>query len=365
MPSGRPEPQDRSSAGMKVNLVFSTTIFELLAWANLQDVQKVLETHRIGDVPVDDPDWPADELLHRRWTSVDNLPLSVVVLNKETEIDFIATRAVIERHRHKSNWFDVNHNLLEKSERINVIESDVFFFSWNDRVFCVPLTKSSNKLNRLIRDMLQEEIWGPVVVSPSDFCLPSDGFYWMFKVFKFGDRRLSEEPEIRINGLSGYDGHLSTDISHTVSGKGNKIYEVLATMAFLFSNESIDSIKATLLTKDAQFLVVIWSDGSIEIEEADCRAPWLRGRVGVERQALIVHEVYGTLLPTIVKVFEQKRSNGEWTQMERRRLTSVLGKQIISQVASDMRLDKSRTVAQIREELVEEIKGEVAPVSSQ
>lgn len=324
----------------------SASILQLFSWSELKDIEQILQEHRCCDVPVEDPKWPEDELLHRRWTTVDGFPLSISTIEHSTGkvTKFIVARALIERARQSRNWFNARGELLDKSERVNIVECEVVFLSWDQKVYCIPLTRRKYNINRLVKDLLLNKYWGEVGTQPVEFCMPSDGFYWMFKVFKFGNKVLCRCPKMHITGLSGYRGHLSQDNTHTVRGDGEQIHDILSTMAFLFTNEDIDSLRITLQMEDGEVDILLWNDGTVQIYEANCRGLWLQRQVGYYRRILIIERVYREILPVLVQEFLRKKRNNEWTQADRQELAKALGEQIMLEVAKGMDLTSGALV---------------------
>ena len=342
-------------------MAFYTALFRLDSLASLGDVEVRINRTRISDVPVDNLLWPPQELLQRRWVALENIPLQAneVRFGDAASMQYIATRARIERAKWKSYWYDSNGGLVEKSERVNVIECDVAFFSWENKVYGMLFSKADYVQNRVMKDMFDEKQWGSLSLNLAEYSIPSEVFYWMFRAFKFGDKVLSEEPEIRIDGVSGYHGHLHGDKSHTLKGDGERIYDVLSTMSFLFSNEYIDSLKLTVLTIDSEYTFVLHNNGSLEVFEEDCRSPRLEGKTGLLRNLILTHTLYGDILPTIIRSFAAANDSGFWNEVHKDALTTIIGYQILSEVSATLGLNDDLTVKQIRSGLKEKLSSEL------
>lgn len=316
-------------------MAISVTILKLDRVENLEDAsQKLLAGSRL-DVRPEKVEWPLNDYLQRRWRAHDNQPLGVNEITSGTDETFryIFVNAFVERARRVVK--DDQGQFLNRPDRINAVTADALFFEHNENVYCaLYISNRGTKLNTILKDLLKEEIWGPITVFPTDYHIFDDTYYWIINKFLSGNRVISDAPFMRIETFTGYTG-TSSDEAHSMTGEGERISAMLGTLAFIFSNDPFKSLKLHGTFIEESLLFNLSSNGYVEIFENDYDG---RFCVGTDEQVkiLLTLLIYKIVIPHIAYTYQQALENDEWSAERRTDFIRQTGNDIIDRVQREL-----------------------------
>jgi hypothetical protein len=298
--------------------------------------KKVFEHSNLDARP--DKEWPQGETLRKRWLpgSVgESIGVNEIHFNAELSFKYIYLTAYVERA--KTTVKAPNGQWLDRSDRINKVESDVLFFSHENNVYVavyMNFTKSQYKLNYILKDLLREDIWGTVTLLPTDFHITDSTYYWLLSKFLSGDKILSESPNMTIKSFTGYSG-AHKDNEHSMSGEGERISALLGTLAFIFGDDTLKSLRLSInFNENENFLFELAHKGNIRLIEYE-------GEISFEEshkeKILLTLMLYKQIIPGIIKSFEEAENAEEWNSKIKLQFIHSVGEQIISKVTEEMK----------------------------
>lgn len=286
-------------------------------------------------------EWPDGDNLRKRWlpgSAGESIGVNEIEYNDEVKFKYIYSKAYVERAKNVVR--DQNSQWLERSDRINKVESEVLFFEHDNDVFIavyMNLTKSLYKLNFIIKDLLKENIWGSVTILPSIFHISDSTYYWLLSKFLTGDNILSENPNMVINSFTGYRG-AAADEAHLMSGEGERISALLGTLAFIFGDDTLKSLRLSIIFDNKEnFLFELANKGNIHLIEYE-------GEISLdelhEEKILLTLILYKKIIPGIISSYEKAEREQEWNGQKKLEFINSVGEQIIVKVNEEMEKTK-------------------------
>ena len=311
----------------------NTTILELVSVRNLDEVVQNVEHHRTQSVDCKRKNWPADDLLHSQWSQFENLPFGIeeITSGSGTKEKFICLEAWTERAKNKI--VDTKGEILPREDRINEFRSIVLFFELDDSVFCIVFSRTTNIVNAIVQDLLQP--WTEVSEN-SRFALGYDIFYWLVKKFMQNERRIGDNPRVEIRAFTGFSGE-SSDKRSLMTGEGDKIGNVLATLAVLFSEDPLKTIKLELIYEWERVTFEFSRFGSCRIW-TDHEGKLLFGIPKYHQGLLLTLLIYKQVIPTIATFYREEIKNGLWNPEIRKSFAESIGKIIVERIETELQV---------------------------
>ncbi|HFT5902387.1 TPA: hypothetical protein ACGSMF_003513 [Bacillus cereus] len=320
---------------------FPVTLAKLNNVTTLNDALiKLLSGANLDERP-DKVPWPIGDSLHKRWLPAntgDPLGINTVTSGTGEAYNYIHVQAIVERA--KTTVKDENEQFLDRSERINVVKSNVLFFEHDRSIYAaiyMNLTKSNiSKINYIIKDLFIPRIWGDVTLLPADFNINDNIYYWLLNKFILDDKVISTSPPMSIKTFTGYNGAAS-DNGHTVVGEGERISALLGTLAFIFGDDSFKSLKLHVGVNGNNILFELEHFGNVRIYEFD--GDFFAGNIEHEN-ILLTLLIYKTIIPKILAGFSAAERLKEWTELSKREFITSVGQMIIDRVSTKIAQQK-------------------------
>ncbi|MCF6409014.1 hypothetical protein [Pseudalkalibacillus salsuginis] len=316
---------------------FPVILVQLDNIPNIEEASKKLFENSNLDARPERGEWPQGDTLRKRWlpgSAEETLGVNKIIYNEQLEFKYIYLTAYIERAKNivKSQ----NDEWLDRSDRINKVETDVLFFENEDSVYAaiyMNLTKSQYKLNFILKDLMKDEIWGSTTLLPPAFHISDSTYYWLLSKFLTGDKILSESPTMTIKSFTGYSG-AAIDNAHLMSGEGERISALLGTLAFIFGDDTLKSLRLSIsFNENENFLFELAQKGNVRLIEYE-------GEIAFEEshkeKILLTLILYKLITPGIINSFEKAEVDEEWNSQIKLEFIHSVGEQIISKVKEEM-----------------------------
>jgi hypothetical protein len=298
---------------------------------------KLFENSKLDARP-EKGEWPPGDSLRKRWlpgSAGETIGVNEIIYNDNVSFKYIYLKALVERA--KTTVKGPNGQWLERSDRINKVESDVLFFEHDNKVFVavyMNLTKTPYKLNYILKDLLKEEIWGTNTVLPPVFHVTDSTYYWLLSKFLTGDKILSENPNMVIKSFTGYTG-AHKDNEHSMSGEGERISALLGTLAFIFGDDTLKSLRLSINYNEKEnFLFELANQGNVRLIEYE-------GEISFDEihkeKILLTLILYKKIIPGIIKSFNKAEIDKEWNGQIKLQFIHYVGDQIINKVSEEMK----------------------------
>jgi hypothetical protein len=316
--------------------MFNVSLVRLPNIDNIHHAAQLLQNNAILDEPVEDEDWPDHEVLTKRWNEVGNRDLNIQMLHTGTreEVFYLFSEGINERPKRKEKWFEdptTRDALVNKNDRVNTSCVKVVFFEYQDNVYVAPWLSPNSTLNTFTNDLLPDHIWGEKVRHPNDFQLENDFFYWILNSFTRGNRIVNNNPYIAIRAWTGYHG-TTQDLSHNLSGEGERISAILGTLAFLFMNDPLKALSVSIDFENERLPLVLGKKGNLQISDAEYEGRYSNAYLDDNRRILLTILVYTKILPGLFQGYHTARQNGVWNASTIEEFTHWIGDEILTRV---------------------------------
>lgn len=303
----------------------------------IEDASKKLFENSNLDSRPEKGEWPLGDMLRKKWlpgSAEESIGVNEIAYNDQVSFKYIYSKAYVERA--KTTVKGPNDQWLERADRINKVDADVLFFEHENNIFIaiyMNLTKSLYKLNFILKDLLKEEIWGTTTLLPPVFHITDSTYYWLLSKFLTGDKILSENPNMIIKSFTGYSG-AAADKAHSMSGEGERISALLGTLAFIFGDDTLKSLRLSINYNEKEnFLFELAHQGNIHLIEYE-------GEISFDEmhkeKILLTLILYKQIIPGIFKSFEKAEKEKEWSSQKKLEFINSVGQQIIAKVNEEM-----------------------------
>lgn len=145
-------------------------------------------------------------------------------------------------------------------------------------------------------------------ITPNPFRISEDVFIWMiYRVLNFSEDSLEDESRLYLKKIIAFKGATHDRLAE-VKGTGNKIMNLLSTLAFLFENEKVSFITTRIQYQNETIEVSLDLNGTIEID--------LESYVGdclmhpeCEKKSIVTLVTFLEIIPKILT----SHHNDEWS----------------------------------------------------
>lgn len=319
---------------------FPVVLIKLNDINNLEDVlHKILNNNNRDAIP-ERGEWPQGEPLQKRWRPIlENVPIDITELpfSPQENFRYIYLNAYVERA--KSRVTDVNGAFLERQHRINYADENVLFFENNNNVYLAVYRSFSayaqTKINYILKDLLFAEEWGSLQILPEDYDITDDVYYWMLKKVIMEENTICTNPFMKLETFTGYSGGDAVENAHQVTGEGARISALLGTLAFIFGEDSLKSLKMHLnINTTENILFELFKKGNVQIFEYEGQR--FAGRTYDEEKCLLTLYIYKKIIPDILNSYNEARDQNNWNAAIRRDFVHYVGNILIDRVQSEL-----------------------------
>lgn len=322
---------------------FPVVLLKLDQISTLEEALNKLIAGANLDQRPDRVEWPSGDTLQKRWLNASTeVSLGVNEINSGTDerFKYIYVQALVERA--KTTVKGTDGRFLDRLDRINKVTSDALFFEHNNSIYTalyMNYTKSSmSKINFIIKDLFVESIWGSITPLPAEYNISDSVYYWLLSKFLIGDKIISGSPAMTIQSFTGYSG-AAADNAHFMSGEGEKISALLGTLAFIFGDDSLKSLKLHVCVNAADddnydnTLVEIEQKGNIRVYEYD--GPFCIG-TPVQEKILQTLLIYKKIIPQILNEYNSAVRENEWGDEKKKDFIKTVGEMIVDRVLCEI-----------------------------
>lgn len=155
---------------------------------------------------------------------------------------------------------------------------------------------------------------GKLEITFSPLQIEEDMFIWMiYRVLNSRDESLEDDSDLFIRQIIGFKG-ATTDNLAAVVGTGNRIMNLLSTLAFLFENEQVTMIKPRVEYGEETVEILLEVNGTIDVD--------LQNYTGIhlfeeehERNAIVLLMTFLEIIPKIITAYGNAidPENEEWS----------------------------------------------------
>lgn len=317
---------------------FPVVLIKLNQINSLENVLDNILTNKERKIRPDRGDWPEEDKLIKGWYPIPpetTINLSEVPFNEAENFRYIYLRAYVERA--KSIVKDSNDRFLDRKDRINYVDQNVLFFENGNNIYLAVYmnfsTYAQAKINYILKDLLFEDVWGSHSILPEDYNITDDVYYWMLRKVSMEEKILCDNPLMTLETFTGFSGVSATDNAHQMTGEGERISALLGTLAFIFGEDSLKSLKIHLnISETENILFELFNKGNIHLLDY---AGELFNDYEKEMILLTVY-IYKKIIPEILKGYSNARDTGAWKTEIKRSFIDHVGATLITRVKKEL-----------------------------
>lgn len=286
--------------------------FSFFNFHDIQDLD-VFKDKLISHVPITkNSERYNNEPLTSRVNVLEDRPLSdICELHMNAErVRYIIFEASTERVKDFSNWFTSDNILKAREDRVVPLTVKILAFQIENQIICAVFSGiQSAKI--IIGNCFPHENWGQT--SPIDSGVTEDTLYWIFKRHIDSPREnLSRQNRLYITSLESYMGK-TRDQVHAVRAEGIRISTILGTLAFLFNNEELKSIRPAIQFGNEKVLIELTLTGTMKTWPLHYTGPAFQHLVGLEKEIALIIFIYHKIIPNIILSYNDHIQSNSWS----------------------------------------------------
>jgi len=233
-----------------------------------------------------------------------------------------------ERPRKSDIWLDERNQLKNNVELVNPYTSDFLVYEYNQEVFALGLA-GINRVKALLKDAFLLQL---NQIIPQRFDINEDFLYWLFKRFiDTPSESLIGGEQLYITSLDSYVGKTRDNVN-AMRGEGDGISIILGTLAFLFNNEELKSIRPTVQYGEEKILFEIGLTGTFKVWPISYRGKLFRAATGIKKEFLLTSYISLILIPILVKSYRGSLDKKTWSTQLKIDFIKRLGERIMKEV---------------------------------
>lgn len=275
-----------------------------------------------------------DEVNKDEW-KYDGLSLEFRNLSdiREWDINGIKTKYIImdgyaERAKNYNSWFGDDGELKPREEITSIYENKIVIFEIDGTIKIIFMAGKTTA-SRMLGYLFKKSIWGEIEEFESG--INEDLLYWIFQRVKdYPYDSLSENIKMHIPNLISYMGKTRDNIN-AIRGEGHRISAMLGTIAFLFNNENLKSVRPEIEYERNIVRLELSLAGTYKVWHKNCNGIF-NDVDETEKTAKILIYTYLKILPMLVGCYKENVNKGLWSPQIKRYFLESLGTEIMDRV---------------------------------
>lgn len=238
-----------------------------------------------------------------------------------------------------------------------VIESDTDIVIYYDDILRMNVHRGRQNVKKYINNYFDEDKWGKIIDDMPG--VSEDLLYWVFKSYIDNPRTaLSNDNKLFLSSLKGYRG-VTKDQNNSLRGDGDRISEILGTLAFLLNNDlKMLRPKVTYIVGDEKHNVLmdIRLTGTIMFEISDYKG-FFNGKDEKEELPCILSILCSRhIIPKFISSYNYAIESKSWSSVLKRDFLKRIGEEIKTRVDIELeKLDKEIVGDNTQLEIVERV----------
>ncbi len=286
---------------------------------NMDEILKKITTYKDWLEPYVDP--LTHEELHFNLEKVFNENLSINLNNTDIKYN------IVDYNYEKSRYGQESNDM--RSQRIQSVTGSIIVFSDGiSTQFIYDRYSSANSL-AFLRKINDYKGKGEIENYP--LMVNEDFFIWMIdKVINHKDISIDEDKHFGINKIIGFKGSTDDQLAE-VSGKGNRIMNIISTLAFLFETETVTHISPRIEYESNVIEITFDLRGNLNIDIDTYTGDYMITEPK-EKYAKIVLMTYLKLLPLLMSGYKNDLENELWSPKKKIDFINDLGNGISEKI---------------------------------
>jgi len=305
------------------------------------------------------------EMIYSKWVDNSGLTLNDLIIKIETNAqnaiagvdDFDNTNLqfevkkifdenqyfTIENQDIYFNYFEFQYEYVKRPERSNPVRSkrvglynaNVIVFAYKRKnYYIIDKGYNDNTLKNLRKmigysgkfEISEEQIRG----------IKTDLFIWLIHyLIDNPESFLDDSEETKIQSVVGFHGSTEDKLAE-ITGSGEKIMNMLTTLLFLFENQNISKVEATVLRKRERYRLVLGENSHIDINHNYYQGDMVFA-IKEEIESKVAIKVFVDVIPKLISIFSNELESKKWTENKENKFFKGIGKSLSKKINEKLR----------------------------
>ncbi|UAK17542.1 hypothetical protein [Sporolactobacillus terrae] len=283
----------------------------------------------------------------RNWYEYENDPITGEQLNVNIDKKFSENRTMeLNGHTMTFNYIEYDFEKVRPGEERNEMRSSRIFslsgfiLVYSDGEKTQYITNRSNNTSTLTILRKLNNYKKKLEITANPLSITDDMFTWMiYKVLNSREESFDDESHLTLDRIIGFKG-ATTDKLAEIKGTGNRVMNLLSTLAFLFENESVSYI-STRINYDHETIELAMSlSGSIDIDLDSYVGNYLFDS-DYERFSKVILETFLEVIPKIIATYYTEKENNDWSVELKNNFFVEIGTTIQETINEKLQLNNS------------------------
>lgn len=209
-----------------------------------------------------------------------------------------------------------------RSQRVYSLSGYIIVYS--DGINTQYITNRSGGSNTLTILRKLNNYSGRLEVTHQPLRISEDIFTWLiYKVLNSASDSLEDDSRLIIEKIIGFKGATNDRLAE-VKGTGNRIMNLLSTLAFLFENETVSYIKPRIIYNNDTIEFSMDLSGTIDIDLEAYIGDYMMETASI-RESKIILKTFLEIIPKILTAYHNDVQNEEWSPERKREFFTQIG----------------------------------------
>ncbi|MGG4548359.1 hypothetical protein ABER02_11255 [Rossellomorea marisflavi] len=209
-----------------------------------------------------------------------------------------------------------------RSQRVYPLSGYIIVYS--DGINTQYITNRSGSSNTLTILRKLNNYNGRLEVTHQPLRINEDIFTWLiFKVLNSAGDSLEDDSRLIIEKIIGFKGATNDRLAE-VKGTGNRIMNILSTLAFLFENETVSYIKPRVIYNNDTIEFSMDLIGTIDIDLETYTGDYMMDPE-TERESKIILKTFLEIIPKLLTAYHNDSVNEDWSPERKREFFTQIG----------------------------------------
>jgi len=230
-----------------------------------------------------------------------------------------------------------------RSSRIYSISGYIIIYTDGINTQCITDRSGGDYTKTILRKL--NNYSKRLELTPNPFTISEDMFIWMiYRVLNYGEVSLDEDSHLLLQKIIGFKGSTNDRLAE-VKGTGNKIMNLLSTLAFLFENEQVSFIKPRINYENETIEISLDLNGTIDIDFDTYIGNHII-RQDYEKKSIVTLITFLEIIPKILTGYhnDKEKEDTPWSIDEKVRFFTSIGESIQEKIIEKIKLASSEGI---------------------
>lgn len=231
-----------------------------------------------------------------------------------------------------------------RSSRIYTISGYIILYSDGNSTQCITDRSGNDGTKTILRKLNNYN--GRLELTSNPFRIDEDMFTWMiFRVLNHSEDSLEDDSHLLLQQIIGFKGATNDRLAE-VKGSGNRIMNLLSTLAFLFENEQVSFIKPRIKYGNETIEISLDLNGTIDIDFETYIGNYIM-RQDYEKKSIVTLITFLEIIPKILTSYhnDKEKDDNPWSIDEKVRFFTSIGASIQEKINEKINAAASEAAA--------------------